>query len=149
MENDQQKNQQTQQYLGDLDISDEMRIQFSLDEFYNSIIGFEGLPDQITKMKLRRNNLVNVMATYLKKFNNPDLMKEFYTNLKNAKEQATKKGRINKYQQYMNEIRVVQDYLKIRENLAEKVAHTIVINCLKVGEDLKETKEETGDALGL
>lgn len=137
--------QRQQKYIGDVDLTDEMRIQFSLDEFYNSMIGFEGLPDQLTKMKLRRNNLVNVMATYLKKYNNPELMKEFYINLKKAKEQATKKHRINKYEQYMNEIRVVQDYLKIRENLAEKVAHTIVQNCISVGEDLKK---ETGDNVG-
>ena len=114
---------QQEPILSSLDITDEMRIQFAIDEFYENMKGFDG--EKITRVKLLRNNIINMMDTYLKKFNNQMIMKDFYKRLKEGKIKAGNNGRVNKYTQFMNEIRVVQEFKGIKENLAEKLSEQL------------------------
>lgn len=114
-----------------IDITDEMRIQFAIDEFYEYIKGYDGEPEKITRMKLMRNNILNIMDTYLKKFDNPLIMKDFRKRLIRAKQDATNNDKILKYNQFMNEIRVVQEFKGIKENIASKLADQIFQNILR------------------
>jgi len=108
------------------DLTDEMRIQFAIDDFYEFIKRFDDSdPDHITKILLMRNNLVNMMDTYLKKFNNILITNDFYSRLKKAEKEAINNGYINKYNQYMNEIRVIQEFKGIEENIVEKLAEQL------------------------
>ena len=108
------------------DLTDEMRIQFSIDDFYEFTKRFDDNdPDHVTKILLMRNNLVNMMDTYLKKFNNPEITKDFYQRLNKAEKKAINNGYINKYNQYMNEIRVIQEFKGIEENIVEKLAEQL------------------------
>ncbi|MCK4830199.1 hypothetical protein KA005_81530 [bacterium] len=119
------------------DLTDEMRIQFSIDEFYEFIKRFDDSnPEHITKILLMRNNLVNMMDTYLKKFNNSLITKDFYERLKKAKDNAITGTKLNKYTQYMNEIRVIQEFKGIEENIAEKLADQVFARC-KEGEEMQ------------
>lgn len=118
--------EQQRSWMGDKDVTDEMRIQFALDAFYESLKGFEATNDKIRQMKLQRNNILNMTDTYLKKFNNKSINDEFYKQLKKAKKDAAKNGKINKYAQYMNEMRVVQEYKGIRENISDKLALQLI-----------------------
>lgn len=111
--------------LAEQDITDEMRIQFAMDEFYENMKGFDNSIDKLRRIKLMRNNIVNMMDTYLKKFNNRLIMQEFYEKLQKAKAKATNNGKINKYTQFMNEMRVMQEYKGIRENIAEKLGEQL------------------------
>ena len=108
------------------DITDEMRIQFQIDKFYEFIEGFNQEQSQIRKIKLMRNNLVNMMDTYLKKFQNNLIMDSFYKKLKETKKNATSNGFVNKYNQYMNEIRVIQEFKGVKENIADKLAEQLI-----------------------
>ena len=122
-----------QRWLADKTIfdTDEGRIQIAINEFYESIKSYDDDIDKFRKITIMRNNIINMTDTYLKKFKNKLIMKEFYTRLKKAKKTAK-----NKYQQYMNEIRVIQEYKGIQENIADKLATEFVSECLKVGDDL-------------
>jgi len=121
-----EENNQNQQILSELDLTDEMRIQFAIDEFYEYTKQFDGSSEKITRMKLMRNNILNMMDTYLKKFDNPLIMDDFHNKMLEAKNQATNNGRRNKYLQYMNEIRVVQEFKGIKENIADKLAEQLI-----------------------
>lgn len=126
-----------EEILAGQDITDEMRIQFSIDEFYEFIKRFDDSnPEHITKILLMRNNLVNMMDTYLKKFQNSEIMKDFYERLKKARDNAIDGTKLNKYIQYMNEIRVVQEFKGIEENIAEKLADQVFARC-KEGEEMQ------------
>jgi len=114
-----------QQFIASLDMTDEMRIQLAIDEFYEFTKGFDGDTDKIVRMKLIRNNIINMVHTYLKKYNNELIMKEFYERLKKAKQNAIRDNKIHKYEQFMNEIRVVQEYKGIQENIAEKLGEQL------------------------
>jgi len=107
------------------DMTDEMRIQFQIDKFYEYMETFTQEQSQIRKIKLIRNNLVNMMDTYLKKFQNNLIMNSFYQKLQGAKIDSINNGFINKYYQYMNEIRVIQEFKGIQENIAEKLAEQL------------------------
>ena len=120
------EDEQYDMFLARQDLTDEMRIQFTIDEFYEFTKRFDDSdPEHITKVLLMRNNLVNMMDTYLKKFNNSLITKDFYNRLKKAKKDATNNGYINKYTQYMNEIRVIQEFKGIEENIVEKLAEQL------------------------
>ena len=115
--------EETEILIARQDLTDEMRIQFAIDEFYESTKKFDDTdPEHLTKILLMRNNLVNMMDTYLKKFNNPLITKDFYKRLSKAEDDAKHKGFINKYSQYMNEIRVIQELKGVEENIADKLA---------------------------
>lgn len=118
---------ETENLIARQDLTDEMRIQFAIDEFYEYMKAFDDTdPDKITKVLLMRNNLVNMMDTYLKKFNNKLITQDFYSRLKKAKENAKHNGGINKYQQYMNEIRVIQEFKGVEENIVDKLAEQLI-----------------------
>jgi len=127
-----------------LDLTDAMRIQLGVDEFYEFVKNFEGETEKITRMKLMRNNILNMMDTYLKKFDNPLILKDFRQRLAKAKNNATNNGRIIKYNQYMNEIRVIQEFKGIKENISQKLADQIYKK-IKVFDGLKKRKEGEGD----
>lgn len=125
-----------QEYIGALDITDEMRIQFKIDEYYEFMDSYDGDPDKFMKMKLKRNNILNMVDTFLKKYNNKSLIKEFYTHLREAKKKAIHNNKINKYEQYLNEIRVFQEYKGIQEYVADKLAEDILKQSFETGEDI-------------
>jgi len=106
-------------------MSDEMRIQFTIDEFYEITKRLENDQDKIRALKLLRNIAINMMDTYLKKYDNNMIMKDFYEKLTKAKTKAIQGNKINKYQQYMNEIRVIQEFKGIDENIADKLAEQL------------------------
>lgn len=122
-------------------LTDEMRIQFAIDKFYETTEGFNRTPEQLRHLRNLRNNIINMMDTYLKKFQNQEIMDDFYKRLAEAKDEATINGEINKYHQYMNEIRVIQELLGIRENIAYKLADSYIQECLNTGEDLDEPRD--------
>ena len=66
-----------------------------------------------------------MMDTYLKKYDNNMIMKDFYKKLRTAKQKAIQGNKINKYNQYMNEIRVIQEFKGIDENIADKLAEQL------------------------
>jgi hypothetical protein len=111
-----------QHFMGNVEVTDEMRIQFAVDEFYEFMKTFDGSKDKIQKARLQRNNILNMTDTYLKKFNNDNIMQDFYNRLIKAQQNAVRNGRLNKYTQWMNEIRVIQEFKGIQENIAEKLA---------------------------
>lgn len=119
------ENENQPELIARQDLTDEMRIQFAIDDFYETIKKIDDDPDNVTKILLMRNNLVNMMDTYLKKFNNPLITRDFYNRLKKAEKDATYNDRINKYAQYMNEIRVLQEFKGIEENIVEKLAEQL------------------------
>jgi len=119
------------------DVTDEMRIQFTIDKFYENMEGFVADTDHLRKLKLLRNNLVNMTDTYLRKFKNKLIIDSFYEKLKNARNQSVKNGMLNKYHQYMNEIRVIQEFKGIQENISEKLADEFIQVCIETGEDIK------------
>lgn len=122
--------EETNELIARQDITDEMRIQFAIDEFYEYIKAFDDTdPDKITRVLLMRNNLVNMMDTYLKKFNNQLILDDFYNRLDKAKEEAIDDGYINVYNQYMNEIRVIQEFKGIEENISDKLADQLFERC--------------------
>lgn len=114
-----------QRVLAEMDITDEMRIQFAVDELYETMKTFDGDNEKFRRIKLMRNNIVNMMDTYLKKFNNKPIMEDFYKKLERAKQQATNNGRVNKYIQFMSEMRVIQEFKGIKENIAEKLGEQL------------------------
>ena len=113
------------QVIASHDLTDEMRIQLAIDKFYQTMEHFNQSKDHIKKVKLQRNNIVNMTDTYLKKFKNEIIIKSFYEKLKEAKNKAIKNGKINKYHQYMNEIRVIQEFKGIQENISDKLAEQL------------------------
>jgi len=121
-----EENQNQNHVLSDLDITDEMRIQFAMDELYEFTKQFDGEPEKVTRLKLMRNNILNMMDTYLKKFDNELIMKDFHNKMLKAKQDATKNGRTNIYLQVMNEMRVVQEFKGIKENIADKLAEQLI-----------------------
>lgn len=128
-------------------MSDEMRIQFTIDEFYEITKRLENDQDKIRALKLLRNIAINMMDTYLKKYDNQMIMKDFYTRLTMAKTKATVGNKINKYQQYMNEIRVIQEFKGIDENIAEKLAEQLFEQWKQWADDNPEIgyyKDDTG-----
>ena len=133
--------------LAEQDITDEMRIQFTLDELYENLKSFDGDDDKLRRIKLLRNNAINMMDTYLKKFDNKSIMDDFYQKLKNAKLNALNNGMINKYVQYMNEIRVVQEFKGIKENIAQKLGDQIFENIMN-SEEVKNNGNEQDDTIG-
>ena len=114
-----------EQVLAGEDIT-EMRIQFAIDELYEAFKVFDGDSERFRKIKIMRNNIVNMMDTYLKKFNNSLIMKDFYSKLQNAKKKAMNNGRVNKYVQIMNELRVVQEFKSVKENIVEKLGKQLL-----------------------
>jgi len=114
-----------QQFLADPNLTDEQRIQFNIDEFYQMMKSFANDPDKVLQVKLMRNNIINMVDSYLRKFDNPAITKEFYRRLTIAKDHATKGNRVHKYNQYMNEIRLTQEYLGMSENIADKLAEQL------------------------
>lgn len=134
-----EENRNQNHVLSDLDITDEMRIQFAMDEMYEFTKQFDGEPEKVTRLKLMRNNILNMMDTYLKKFDNELIMEDFHNKMLKAKQDATKNGRINKYVQFMNELRVVQEFKGIKENIADKLAEQLFntwLNSEIIGEDV-------------
>lgn len=110
--------------LAKQDLTDEERIFFAIDEFYEILKTLsDDDPDKYRFIVLIRNNIINMNLTYLKKFNNPLILKKFYKELKKAKENARNNGRINKYKQFMNEIRVVQDFRGVEEIIINELAN--------------------------
>jgi len=122
--------------IADQDMTDEMRIQFAIDKFYEFMESFKKTNENVKKIKFMRNNLINMIDTYLKKFQNNLIMQNFYDRLTEAKENATVNGKLNKYLQCMNEIRVIQEFKGIRENIAYKLADDFINQCLETGEDI-------------
>jgi len=131
--------------LASQDMTDEMRIQFAIDEFYEYVKGFDGESEKITRLKLMRNNILNIMDTYLKKFDNKMIMDDFYKRLVKAKDNATRNNIVYKYNQYMNEIRVIQEFKGIKENIAQKLAEQIFNNILRF-ESIRKKREEHAEA---
>jgi len=134
-----EENQNQSRVLSELDLTDEMRIQFAIDELYEFMKQFDGESEKVTRMKLMRNNILNMMDTYLKKFDNPLIMEDFHSKMLRAKQDATKNGRVNKYVQCMNEMRVVQEFKGIKENIADKLAEQLIDtwrNSEVIGEDV-------------
>ena len=122
-----EEEQQNQNRIySDLDITDEMRIQFAIDEFYESTKQYDGDSEKTVRLKLMRNNIINMMDTYLKKFDNPLIMNDFRNRLIKAKKDATIGNRVHKYKQYMNEIRCIQEFKGIKENIANKLAEQLI-----------------------
>lgn len=110
--------------LAKQDLTDEERIFFAIDEFYEILKTLsDDDPDKYRFIVLIRNNIINMNITYLKKFNNPLILKKFYKELKKAKENARNNGKINKYKQFMNEIRVVQDFRGVEEIIINELAN--------------------------
>lgn len=106
------------QLIARQDITDEMRIQFAIDELYEFLKTiYDDDPDNLERVVLMRNNILNMMDTYLKKFNNPLIVDEFYKRLKKARENIK-----DKYQQYMNEMRVVQEFRGVEDLIVNKLA---------------------------
>ena len=109
------------------DMTDEMRIQFAIDEFYEFMKSLDNYdPEKLIRALLMRNNLINMCDTYLKKFNNKLITDDFYSRLKTAKENARQNGGINKYHQYMNEVRVIQEFKGIEENIIDKLSEQLI-----------------------
>lgn len=134
--------------LAEQDITDEMRIQFVLDELYENLKSFDGYDDdKIRRIKLLRNNVINMMDTYLKKFDNKKIMSDFYSRLIGAKLTAINNGKINKYTQYMNEIRVVQEFKGIKENIAQKLGEQLFENICN-SEEVIPYGDEQDDTIG-
>ena len=123
-------------FIADPNMTDEMKIGFTVDEFYEHLKNYD--TEKMPQTKLQRNIMLNKVDSYLKKFNNEAIMNEYYERLKNAIKDATINGKIHKYQQFLNEIRVVQEYLGIRENISEKLAEDFINQCFEVGEDLAQ-----------
>jgi len=117
--------EEAESIIASQDITDEMRIQFTIDKFYEILETFSGSNKQMLKLKILRNNLINMMDTYLKKFKNQIIMESFYKKLREAKKQATHNGSISKYYQYMNEIRVIQEFKGIQEDISDKLAEQL------------------------
>lgn len=131
-------NEETSDFIAMQDITDEMRIQFNIDKFYEHTENFTQKKEQIRKLKLLRNNLINMTDTYLKKYKNTLITDSFYKKLEIAKKQATNGNKINKYNQYMNEIRVVQEFKGIQdENISDKLAEQLI--------DIWKNSEEVED----
>lgn len=105
--------------------TDDELIQNKINEFYERILTFDGDPDKFIRIKLLRNNIVNITDTYLKKFQNDVILQDFYSKLRKAKKDATKSGKINKYSQFMGEIRVIQEFKGIREIISDKLAEKL------------------------
>lgn len=128
MDEDFDEIQQETQMMQKYDYTDEDRIQMAIDEFYTVTKTLYGeterltLDEKISHMKNIRNSIINITDTCLKKFNNKMIMKDFYKKLKEAKENAINNGSINKYKQYMNEIRVVQEFKEVKTNISDKLA---------------------------
>jgi len=134
-----EENQNQSRILSELDITDEMRIQFAIDELYEFMKQFDGESEKVTRMKLMRNNILNMMDTYLKKFDNPLIMNDFHKKMQEAKKNATNNGRIDLYLQVMNEMRAVQEFKGIKENIADKLAEQLIDTWRKsevIGEDI-------------
>ena len=105
------------------DLTDEMRIQLAIDELYEFMKTlYNDDPDNLDCVVLMRNNILNMTDTYLKKFNNPLIIKEFYKRLGQAEEGAKKDGYINKYKQYMSEMRVVQEFRGVEDIIIDELA---------------------------
>jgi hypothetical protein len=140
---EEQENQnQTQQFLADPNLTDQQRIQLNIDEFYQSMKSVTQDPEKIIQIKLMRNNIINMVDSYLKKFDNKEIMTEFYNRLKQAYNIATKNNVVNKYVQYMNEIRLIQEYLGMSENIAEKLAEQLFDQWKKWEEDNRVRKDD-------
>lgn len=133
--------EQSTEFIAPQDITDEQRIQNNINKFYEKTENFTQKRDQIRKIKLLRNNIINITDTYLKKFNNKKIIEDFYKKLKEAKKQATKNKKINKYNQYMNEIRVIQEFKGIKENLANDLADQLI----GIWKDSEEVKNWQGN----
>ena len=104
--------------LAEEDFTDEDRIQRGINNFYTLTEMYDEDMEKIRQLKLIRNNVINMTDTYLKKFNNSFIMEDFYKKLKNAKKNAIENGYINKYKQYMNEIRVIHEFKGIQQDIA-------------------------------
>ena len=120
------ENQNQSRILSKLDVTDETRIQFAMDEMYEFTKQFDGESEKVTRLKLMRNNILNMMDTYLKKFDNGLIMEGFHDKMLKARQDATKNGKLNKYLQFMNEMRVVQEFKGIKENIANKLADQLI-----------------------
>ena len=99
-----------------------MSIQLWIDKFYEINEKFTGQRDQFNHLRNIRNNIKNKMDSYLKTFRNQPIMDDFYTQLIQARNDATIQGKLNRYKQYMNEIRVIQEFKGIQDNITEKLA---------------------------
>ena len=114
---------QREQLIARQDLTDEMRIQLAIDELYEFMKTLYGDgPDNLERVVLMRNNILNMMDTYIKSFNNPLILKEFYDRLQKAEEQAKNNGYTDTYEQCLNEMRVVQEFRGVEEIIIDKLA---------------------------
>ena len=118
--------EEEQTYLGEKDLTDEMRIQFAIDELYAFLVSFEPTKKNIRKAWSMRNNIKNMSESNLKKYKNDLIITEFSEQLKKAKEKAIKDGILNKYKQWMNEIGVFQDYKGINVNIVDILSNQLI-----------------------
>lgn len=105
------------------DLSDEDKINSAISKFYDDAnsINDDNVDDVIERLKARRKVIINMMQVYLAKFNNKLIVDDFDKALNNAKKDATENEKCYKYDQYLNEIRVVGTFLGIREKISEKL----------------------------
>jgi len=103
------------------ELTETQRIQQWIDKFYENNEQFTGETLQFKRMRNIRNNIINKMESYLKTFRNQPIMDDFKKQLQQAYNDAISNGKLNRYKQYFNEIRVVQEFKAIEENLAEKL----------------------------
>ena len=97
-------------------LSDEEKINSAISKFYDDAnsINDDNVDDVIERLHARRNVIINMMQVYLAKFNNKLITDDFDKALDKAKKDATDNGKLYKYDQYLNEIRVVGTFLNIR-----------------------------------
>ena len=113
---------------GDPDVSDEMRINFAISEFNEvaNTINRSNKSEIVSKLKARRNVLINMMQIYLAKFNNKPILDDFFAALSKAKKEAVVDGFLHKYLQFLNETRVIGTFLGIRENISDKLSEQLL-----------------------
>lgn len=126
--------------LADQDLSDEFQIKLAISEFYvvAKNINEDNKDDIVEKLRAHRNVVINMMRVYLAKFNNNIIINDFEKELKKAKNDAIKNGKVHFYIQFLNEIQVVGTFLGIRENISEKLSEQILDAMMK---------EENGGAI--
>ena len=120
--------EQDKMVMAEQDLSDEFQIKFAISNFYSiaTEINENNAQDYIMKLKAHRNVIKNMMYVYLAKFNNQVILDDFVKELEKAKTETIKDGKINRYEWYFNEMKVIGTFLGIRENIAEKGAEQLL-----------------------